>query len=111
MPSEAAKKRKEKKKGQGRGKPVAKAQTNGAVNGNGTTNGTTLNGSLDNKFAQIKLSHLSVAGVLASHPESRDLHLSTISLRYHGAELLTDASCELNSGRRYGLLGANGCGM
>jgi len=53
---------------------------------------------------------LSVSGVLASHPESRDLHLSTISLRYHGAELLTDAAVELNSGRRYGLLGPNGCG-
>jgi len=114
MPSEAAKKRKEKKKNQGKAKPAAKTngteQTNGnAPNGN-ASNGNAPNGSLDNKFAKIKLSNLSVSGVLASHPESRDLHLSTISLRYHGAELLTDASCELNSGRRYGLLGPNGCG-
>ena len=106
MPSEAAKKRKEKKKNQGKGKPAA-AKTNGTEQ----TNGNAPNGSLDNKFAKIKLSNLSVAGVLASHPEARDLHLSTISLRYHGAELLTDAAVELNSGRRYGLLGPNGCGM
>jgi len=110
MPSEAAKKRKEKKKAQGKGKPAPK--TNGTTNGtaNGTANGDAPNGSLDKQIAQIKLSNLSVAGVLSSHPESRDLHLSTISLRYHGAELLTDADCELNSGRRYGLLGENGCG-
>jgi len=103
MPSEAAKKRKEKKKAQGKGKPKA---TNNAS----ATNGSAPNGSPDNKFAAMKLSNLSVAGVLASHPESRDLHLSTISVRYHGAELLTDADVELNSGRRYGLLGPNGCG-
>ena len=53
---------------------------------------------------------MSVTGVLLSHPESRDLHLGQITMRYHGAELLVDAKCELNCGRRYGLLGANGCG-
>lgn len=110
MPSEAAKKRKEKKKNQGKAKPAAKTNGTEQTNGN-APNGNAPNGSLENKFAKIKLSNLSVSGVLASHPESRDLHLSTISLRYHGAELLTDASCELNSGRRYGLLGPNGCGM
>lgn len=103
MPSEAAKKRKEKKKAQGKGKPKPAGNAP-------STNGSAPNGSLDNKFAEIKLTNLSVSGVLASHPESRDLHLSTISLRYHGAELLTDAGVELNSGRRYGLLGPNGCG-
>jgi len=111
MPSEAAKKRKEKKKlqNQNRGKPPAKSTTKEATT-NGSTNGSAPNGSLASKFSSLKLSNLSVSGVLASHPESRDLHLSTISLRYHGAELLTDAGCELNSGRRYGLLGPNGCG-
>jgi len=104
MPSEASKKRKEKKKNQGKGKPAAK------TNGTEHTNGNAPNGSLEEKLAKVKLSNISCSGVLASHPESRDLHLSTISLRYHGAELLTDAACELNSGRRYGLLGTNGCG-
>lgn len=134
MPSEAAKKRKEKKQAQNktRGKIASKNPapetngTNGAVNGtngvavtngvtakNGvaTTNGVAAtNGSLSEQMINLKLANLSVAGVLLSHPESRDLHLGTISLRYHGAELLIDGNCELNSGRKYGLLGTNGCG-
>jgi len=111
MPSEAAKKRKEKKKGQGRGKPAGKAATN-EVNGvNGAVDGAVINGiSLEEKCENLKLSNISVTGVLLSHPESRDLHLGTITLRYHGAELLVDAKVELNNGRRYGLLGINGCG-
>ena len=66
MPSEAAKKRKEKKKAQGKGKPAPK--TNGTTNGNtnGTENGDAPNGSLDKQMAKIKLSNLSVAGVLLS---------------------------------------------
>merc|ERR1719209_1132408 len=58
----------------------------------------------------MKLSNLSCTGTLLSHPESRDLHLGQITLRYHGAELLVDAKVELNNGRRYGLLGVNGSG-
>ncbi|KAL6753118.1 P-loop containing nucleoside triphosphate hydrolase protein [Haematococcus lacustris] len=52
----------------------------------------------------------SCTGVLASHPQSRDLHVHSFTLLYHGHELLVDASLELNHGRRYGLLGVNGCG-
>jgi len=52
----------------------------------------------------------SVAGVLASHGESRDLHLDSVTIRFHGAELLVDSRIELNNGRRYGLIGLNGCG-
>ena len=109
MPSEAAKKRKEKKKAQARGKPAAKKTAeNGVVNG--ATSENHVNGEILNSLEKMKLANLSVTGVLMSHPESRDLHLGQISLRYHGAELLTDAQVELNCGRRYGLLGKNGCG-
>ena len=109
MPSEAAKKRKEKKKAQARGKPAAKKTTeNGVVNG--ATSENHINGEISISLEKMKLANLSVTGVLMSHPESRDLHLGQISLRYHGAELLTDAQVELNCGRRYGLLGKNGCG-
>lgn len=110
MPSEAAKKRKEKKKTQaaGRGKPVAKAAA--ATNGNEVNGAGAENGHVETKIEQLKLTSMSVTGVLDSHPDSRDCHLSQISLRYHGAELLVDASVELNCGRRYGLLGPNGCG-
>ena len=59
---------------------------------------------------QLAAKYRSVAGVLASHPDSRDVHLNQMTITFHGAELLTDTSVELNCGRRYGLLGLNGCG-
>ena len=49
-------------------------------------------------------------GVLVSHPSSRDVHIHNFSLTFHGAELLSDTHLELNTGRRYGLLGLNGSG-
>lgn len=54
--------------------------------------------------------HRSVTGVLVSHPDSRDVHIDQLSITFHGAELLVDTSLELNVGRRYGLIGLNGCG-
>lgn len=51
-----------------------------------------------------------MTGVLASHPNSTDVHISSLSLTFHGQELLSDTSLELNSGRRYGLIGLNGTG-
>ena len=54
--------------------------------------------------------HRSVTGVLSSHRESRDVHIEGLSILFHGAELLTDSKLELNVGRRYGLIGLNGCG-
>jgi len=107
MPSEAAKKRKEKKKAQGRGKPVAKAA---AAATNGVNGAEGANGSVEEKITNLKITNLSVTGTLMSHVDSRDCHLGAITLRYHGAELLVDAKLELNCGRRYGLLGINGCG-
>jgi ATP-binding cassette subfamily F protein 2 len=59
---------------------------------------------------EIAAHHRSVTGVLASHPESRDLHIHNLSLLFHGVELLTDCKLELNVGKRYGLIGYNGCG-
>lgn len=52
----------------------------------------------------------STTGVLASHPQSRDIQIDSFTLLYHGHELLQDTRLELNFGRRYGLLGLNGCG-
>jgi len=107
MPSEAAKKRAAKKKAQGRGKPVAKAA---AATANGVNGAESMNGDVEEKVNNMKLSNLSCTGTLMSHVDSRDCHLGAITLRYHGAELLVDAKVELNCGRRYGLLGINGCG-
>ena len=52
----------------------------------------------------------STTGVLTSHPQSRDIHIESVTLLFHGHELLADTNLELNYGRRYGLIGPNGCG-
>jgi ATP-binding cassette, subfamily F, member 2 len=49
-------------------------------------------------------------GVLASLSTSRDVKIGAVSLVFHGKVLLQDSTLELNFGRRYGLLGENGCG-
>lgn len=58
-----------------------------------------------------KIESWAVTGVLASHPNSTDVNISSLSLTFHGQELLSDTSLELNSGRRYGLIGLNGTGV
>ncbi|SGZ53316.1 CIC11C00000003309 [Sungouiella intermedia] len=56
------------------------------------------------------LSDRVVTGVLDSLETSRDLKISSLSLLFHGKVLIQDSTLELNFGRRYGLLGENGCG-
>lgn len=105
MPSEAAKKRQAKKKAaaqsRGKPKPAAEAAENGVEDLNLTENGASV---------KLDLSNRSCTGVLASHPQSRDLKVENFAITFHGVELLTDTKLELNCGRRYGLLGLNGCG-
>lgn len=49
-------------------------------------------------------------GVLSSLTTSRDVKIDSVSLVFHGKVLVQDTTLELNYGRRYGLLGENGCG-
>lgn len=49
-------------------------------------------------------------GVLASTQASKDVKITSTSLVFHGRVLITDSTFELSYGRRYGLLGENGCG-
>lgn len=49
-------------------------------------------------------------GVLESLQTSRDVKFLSVSLLFHGKVLISDSMLELNYGRRYGLLGENGCG-
>ena len=51
-----------------------------------------------------------VTGVLASRPTSKDIKISSFSMVLNGQELVQDCLIELTVGRRYGLLGKNGCG-
>lgn len=56
------------------------------------------------------LSDRVTTGVLASLEASRDVKITSASLVFHGKVLFTDTTIEINYGRRYGLLGENGCG-
>ena len=56
------------------------------------------------------LSDRVTTGVLASLPASRDVKITSASLVFHGKILFNDSTIEINFGRRYGLLGENGCG-
>ncbi|KAF9301238.1 ABC transporter ATP-binding protein arb1 [Mortierella antarctica] len=49
-------------------------------------------------------------GVLTSQPLSRDIKIESFSLSFHGRELISNTDIDLNFGRRYGLIGANGSG-
>lgn len=63
----------------------------------------------DEQVKQL-LAACSSTGVLSSHKESRDVQLTNVSITHHGVNILEDTSIELNYGRRYGLIGPNGCG-
>ncbi|EDO37542.1 predicted protein [Nematostella vectensis] len=58
----------------------------------------------------VEVSSRACTGVLGSHPMSKDVKIDNFSITFHGVELLTDAKLELNTGRKYGLIGLNGCG-
>ncbi|KAK3736603.1 hypothetical protein QZH41_006362 [Actinostola sp. cb2023] len=107
MPSEAAKKRQAKKKAaaQSRGKPKQAVNSSETVVENGENGESVSNGGV-----VLDISSRACTGVLASHPLSKDLKVENFSITFHGVEILKDTKLELNSGRRYGLIGINGCG-
>uniref|UniRef100_A0A3B5LYQ0 ATP-binding cassette sub-family F member 2 n=1 Tax=Xiphophorus couchianus TaxID=32473 RepID=A0A3B5LYQ0_9TELE len=118
MPSDLAKKKAAKKKeaAKARQRPKKSEEVNGdeeqpeiEENGADSNGVSSLTKELD-EFELRKTEARAVTGVLASHPNSTDVHISSLSLTFHGQELLSDTSLELNSGRRYGLIGLNGTG-
>uniref|UniRef100_A0A0N5AVH2 ATP-binding cassette sub-family F member 2 n=1 Tax=Syphacia muris TaxID=451379 RepID=A0A0N5AVH2_9BILA len=52
----------------------------------------------------------SAAGALTSHFKSMDIRVESVTITFHGREIVTDTILELNMGRRYGLIGLNGSG-
>ena len=50
------------------------------------------------------------SGVVISDKQSRDLHIDSFSMSFHGRLLIDNALVQLNYGQRYGLLGENGSG-
>lgn len=51
-----------------------------------------------------------VAGVLTSQERSINLKIDQLTITFHGREIVTDTTLEINMGRRYGLIGLNGSG-
>lgn len=60
--------------------------------------------------ARINAEARACTGSLAVHPRSRDIKIANFSITFFGSEMLQDTTLELNCGRRYGLIGLNGCG-
>jgi len=73
-------------------------------------NGVSNDAAVADEMAALMITDRTCTGVLASHPQSRDIHIESLSVTFHGHELVVDSTLELNYGRRYGLLGLNGCG-
>ncbi|KAJ3290528.1 hypothetical protein HK104_006706 [Borealophlyctis nickersoniae] len=49
-------------------------------------------------------------GVLTSEKRSRDIKIESYSLTFFSQNLILESTLEFNFGRRYGLIGYNGCG-
>jgi len=104
------------------------ASKNGSkVGSSATSKASSVNGddadvAIDGEFIDEKVKKLTLqedkhglsdrvtTGVLASQEASRDVKIISASLTFHGRVLITDSQIEINFGRRYGLLGENGCG-
>ncbi|KAH8267040.1 hypothetical protein KR044_004655 [Drosophila immigrans] len=114
MPSDA-KKRDAQRKKDARNKKIQQIpstkKTNGTANGveRELTEEEKLCAKLEEE-ARISAEARSCTGSLAVHPRSRDVKIANFSITFFGSELLQDTMLELNCGRRYGLIGLNGCG-
>lgn len=120
MPSDA------KKRDQARKKEAQKKRNQKIVSVNGTTDTPKTNGTTNGEpvelteeellcakleeEARISAEARSCTGTSAVHPRSRDIKMSNFAITFFGSELLQDTTLELNCGRRYGLIGFNGCG-
>ena len=48
---------------------------------------------------ELQLSSRACTGVITSHPQSRDIQIESLTLLFHGHELLMDTELHLNFGR------------
>ncbi|PAV91796.1 hypothetical protein WR25_18957 isoform A [Diploscapter pachys] len=106
------------------GTPTNGSETNGtAVNGSANPE---VNGKNENQedieviidkaakiLEQIEFDNAqarSVAGALGSDPKGLDHKVESLTVTFHGREIVVDTKLELNRGRRYALIGLNGSG-
>lgn len=119
MPSDS-KKREQQRKKDARNKKIdsvakkdeKQANGNGVANGNGPkelTEEEILCQKLEEE-TKLAANARSSTGNQANHRLSRDIKIENFSITFYGNEILLDTTLELNCGRRYGLIGSNGCG-
>jgi ATP-binding cassette subfamily F protein 2 len=58
----------------------------------------------------VTASSSSASALTGGASRSRDIKVEALSVLFHGRELVKEATLALNYGRRYGLIGVNGCG-
>ncbi|KAK5964861.1 ABC transporter ATP-binding protein [Trichostrongylus colubriformis] len=120
---DAAKKAAAKQQKTNRGKKVEPKEENTSENGqvNGdverkNSNGDNVDSVIDaaaETLQKIELENAqarSVAGALTSNPKGLDHKVESLTITFHGREIVVDTKLELNRGRRYGLIGLNGSG-
>lgn len=120
MPSDAKKRDQARKKEAQKKRNQKIMSVNGSADAsktNGTTNGEPVELTEDEilcakleEEARISAEARSCTGSSAVHARSRDIKMSNFAITFFGSELLQDTTLELNCGRRYGLIGLNGCG-
>ncbi|KAG9296865.1 hypothetical protein G9A89_006820 [Geosiphon pyriformis] len=117
MSSVSKQKRLAKKAAKGTASPVLPVSSSKNKNVEENLNGSQTpvsNSSVENlnsAFDSLKLSSERTAtGVLASQSRSRDVKIEQYNLSFFGRLLVENAEIDLNFGRRYGLVGANGSG-
>jgi ATP-binding cassette subfamily F protein 2 len=122
--SKAARQAKRAADGDAKPKKTATSRLSSKANSKSASTATSENGDLDDEDLELNeevkkltmqedkhgLSDRVTTGVLASLPASRDVKITSASLVFHGKVLFNDTTIEINYGRRYGLLGENGCG-
>eukprot|EP00916_Digyalum_oweni_P019737 GHVL01032934.1.p1 GENE.GHVL01032934.1~~GHVL01032934.1.p1 ORF type:complete len:604 (-),score=91.32 GHVL01032934.1:208-2019(-) len=99
-------------------KAAKKAAKLAAASGSGgddtastTTNtASVVSAEIDREIAESNKSERIVTGTRTSQTNSRDIQFHSVSLTFKGQRFLEDSEMEFNFGRRYGLMGPNGCG-
>lgn len=117
MPSDAKKAREAAKKAAAKGGKGKKKEVTPSMSENASVVSlTALDEELDQAaatLAKIELENAaarSVAGALTSDPKGLDHRVESLTITFHGREIVVDTKLELNRGRRYGLIGLNGSG-
>jgi ATP-binding cassette subfamily F protein 2 len=95
MVSEASKKKAAQKKAAAAAKRGGKAAAVAASSKAAAADSQTVD-NLANGADKLVISDRTCTGVLCSHPLSRDIRIESLSLTFHGHDLIVDSDLELN---------------